>query len=317
MLIVPLVLPTPYPVGPVNAYLLPGPPVTLVDCGPKTDDARAALESGLARAGTTVRDIDRLIITHGHIDHFGLAGTIAAAAPNIEICAHGADLPKLRGERWFVGPLRTLIAEAGFAPDLADMLLEAFRRYRKHLDPITPTQMVDEGDRIEFRSGNLEVLHTPGHAQGHICLRDGGTLISGDLLLEEISPNPIIEFDSAGHRLPTLPAYLTSLRRIEALAPQIAYPGHGEPIVDPVARVREIMQHHEERKEMLAGTLGGRAWTLRELAAAWYPSVDEFNLFLALSEVIGHLDLLEAEGRLSIERRDGILHYAIRPSGGR
>jgi glyoxylase-like metal-dependent hydrolase (beta-lactamase superfamily II) len=77
--IVPIQLPTPYPVGPVNAYLLPGPPVTLVDCGPKSDQTLAALRDGLARADSDLAKIERLIITHGHVDHFGLAATVVAA----------------------------------------------------------------------------------------------------------------------------------------------------------------------------------------------------------------------------------------------
>ncbi len=310
MHIVSISLPTPYPVGPVNAYLLPGPPVTLVDCGPKTDEARAALEAGLERAGVRLAQIERLVITHGHIDHFGLAGTVADAG-GARVYAHQADVPKLTADRSFVEPLRALIAEAGFEPGLADTLIDVLRRYRKQFDAITPGYLLADGDRLEFQDGGLEVLHTPGHAQGHICLRDGDALVSGDLLLEEISPNPVIEFDGDGRRLRMLPAYLRSLHRVAALAPALAYPGHGEPITAPGARIGEILHHHDERKEHLARMLAGRAWTLRELAAAWYPDIDLFNLFLALSEIVGHLDLLEDEGRVTTERRDGVLCYTV------
>lgn len=315
MRIVPLSLPTPYPVGPVNAYLLPGPPVTLVDCGPKTDDARAALEAGLERAGARLAAIERLVITHGHIDHFGLAATVAAAG-GARVHAHHAEVPKLTADRAFVEPLRALITEAGFAPALADTLLDVLRRYRGQFDAITPTHLLADGDRLDLGDESLEVLHTPGHGQGHICLWDGAALISGDLLLEEISPNPIIEFDGDGRRLRMLPAYLRSLHRVAglgpaALGPAIAYPGHGEPITTPGARITEILRHHDERKERLAETLAGRAWTLRELAAAWYPDLDLFNLFLGLSEIVGHLDLLGDEGRLVTERREGVVHYEV------
>ncbi|MGH2404717.1 MAG: MBL fold metallo-hydrolase [bacterium] len=307
MRIIAVSLPTPYPVGPVNAYLLPGPPVTLVDCGPKTEEAREALENGLTGAGVRLQQIERLLITHGHLDHFGLAAAIAAGGA--EVYAHQADLPKLMGERWLVEPVRALIAEAGFGPETADTLLDVFRRYRRQFDAITPAHFVADGDRIEFADGTLQVLHTPGHAQGHVCLRDGDAMISGDLLLEEISPNPVIEFDVDGRRLPTLPSYLRSLHRVAALEPAIAYPGHGEPLTDPGARIREILRHHHDRKEHLARMLAGRTWTLRELTADWYPDLDLFNLFLGLSEIVGHLDLLADEGRVNTERRDGVLRY--------
>jgi len=314
MRVVPLSLPTPFPVGPVNAFLLPGPPVTLVDCGPKTDAARAALEGGLARAGHSLRTIERLILTHGHTDHFGLAATVAAES-GAPIYAHEAEVPKFTGDRAFVEPTRALVAEAGFPSSVADALFEAWKGWRVYLDRVTPTHLVADGDRLPLGDGSMEVLHTPGHAQGHICLWDGDALIAGDLLLEEISPNPVIEFDRSGRRLRTLPAYLRSLRRVTTLMPDIAYPGHGDPITSPAARAAEILRHHEERKEHLARLLADRDWTLRALADEWFPGLDLRSLFLGLSEVLGHLDLLEEQGRVAIERRAGVLHYQIKPEG--
>ncbi|MDQ7839502.1 MAG: MBL fold metallo-hydrolase [bacterium] len=312
MRIIPLVLPTPYPVGPVNAYLLPGPPVTLVDCGPKTPEALAALRDGLEQAGCGLGRIERLIITHGHLDHFGLAATVAAES-GAEVCAHRADLPKLGGDRAFVEPMRALMREAGFPSAVAEALLEALRRYRGQFDPITPACLLNDGDLLPLADGALEVLHTPGHAQGHICLRNGGAMISGDLLLEEISPNPLVELDGSGCRIRTLPALLRSLQRIIALEPAITYPGHGDPIPEPAWRARELLLHHEARKDRLAQMLAGRAWTLREIAAAWFPGLSPTNLILGLSEVLGHLDLIEEAGRLAIEQRDGVLHYTLEP----
>lgn len=308
MRIVSLTLPTPFPVGPVNAYLLPGPPVTLVDCGPKTDEALAALEAGLRTAGTRLEAIERLVLTHGHLDHFGLAATVAAAS-GARIFAHAAEVPKLTGDRSFVGPARALIADAGFPPDVADRWLEVMRGYRRQLDRIAPTDLLGDGDRLALADGTLEVLHTPGHAQGHLCLWDGHVLIAGDLLLEEISPNPLVEFDAAGRRLRTLPAYLRSLRRVAALNPSVAYPGHGDPLPAPAARALEIIRHHEARKEALAALLAGRRWTVRELIAAWFPTLDPRNLYLAISEVAGHLDLLDEEGRLAVERQGDVSYY--------
>ncbi len=305
-----LAIPTPYPVGPVNAYLLPGPPVTLVDCGPKTPEALEALEAGLMQAGSGLGQIERLVITHGHMDHFGLAGVVAAQS-GAQVCAHAGDALKMTGGRALAEPMRSLLADAGFAPGVADALLEALGRYRDHFDPVAPQVLLCDGDVLPLADGALMVLHTPGHAQGHICLQDGGALISGDLLLEEISPNPLVEFDADGGRIRTLPALLASLRRLAALDPAITYPGHGDPIPEPARRARELLAHHAAREDRLACMLAGREWTIREIAAAWFPGLGPANLILGLSEVLGHLDLLEAAGRLAIERKEGVARYTM------
>ncbi|MGQ0570547.1 MAG: MBL fold metallo-hydrolase [Armatimonadota bacterium] len=166
----------------MNAYLLPDPPVTLVDCGPKTGEALAALREGLAAAGSSIEDIERLVLTHGHGDHFGLAATVVKAS-GARVYAHPADVPKLTLDRTFIGPIRLLLADAGFPESVADMVIEALRRFRSQLDPITPAVLINAGDRLPSGDRTVEVLHTPGHAQGHICLWDGEALISGDLLL--------------------------------------------------------------------------------------------------------------------------------------
>lgn len=310
MRIIPIVLPTPYPVGPVNAYVLPGPPATLVDCGPRTPEARTALEAGLAAAGIGLAGVERLVLTHGHVDHFGLAAAVAAAS-GCRIYAHAAEVPKLALDRSFVGPMRTLLAEAGFPASTGDRLLEVLRRYRDQFEPVAPTDLVADGDRLPLANGDLTVLHTPGHAQGHISLWDGQSLIAGDLLLEEISPNPLVEFGPDGDRLRTLPALIQSLERVAALDPAVAYPGHGDPLEHPAARARDVVRHHEAREAQLAAMLAERPRTLREIAAAWFPGLEEVNLILGLSEVLGHLDLLEVHGRLASERRDGVVYYGL------
>lgn len=306
--IVRLTLPTPYPVGPVNAYLLPGPPVTLVDCGPKTPEAARALEAGLAGAGVRLAEVERVVLTHGHVDHFGLAGTVVAAS-GATVAAHADERPKLAHDRSFVEPMRRLLREAGCGPEVPERLLGVLRRFRSQFDPLEPDLLLADGDRLPLGAGALEVLHTPGHAQGHLCLWDGEALIAGDLLLEEISPNPLVEFDRDGRRLRTLPALLRSLARVAALGAAVAYPGHGEPLADPAGRARALVAHHAARKEALATLLASRPRTVLEIAEAWFPGLDPTTLVLGLSEVLGHLDLLEAEGRLAVEVRDGVRYY--------
>lgn len=300
-------LPTPFPVGPVNAYLLPGDPLTLVDAGPKTEAAQAALRAGLERAGRRVEEIRRIVLTHGHSDHFGSARWVAARS-GAQIFAHPADRPKFAGERWVVGHLRTYFLAAGLPESFLLAFTERMRSMRPFLDPISEYEPLRDGDALDLDGGRLRVLHCPGHSLGHICLyHDDGVLVAGDLLLEEITPNPIMEFDERGTRIPTLPQYLQSLRRILLLNCDLAHPGHGAAIANPNARIRELIGHHEQRKETIRGHLDRRGKTLLQLCQELYGELDELNLMLALSEVVGHLDLLTEEKRAAMSRRGNIL----------
>lgn len=302
-------LPTPFPVGPVNAYLLTGAPLTLVDAGPKTPEAQAALDAGIAASGCRVEDVRRIILTHGHTDHFGNAAAVQARS-GAAIYGHPADAAKFAGGRWIVEHIKPFFSQAG----LPDAFLEAFtdrlRGFRYLFDPLVKVGALNDGDTVGLDGDRLRVLYCPGHSIGHICLyHEDGSLIAGDLLLEEVSPNPVVEFGPTGERIPTLPQYLHSLRRVLLLNCDIAYPGHGEPITNPSARARELMTHHEQRKEQIFERLGKTPKTLLALCQEIYRNLDEVNVMLALSEVIGHLDLLIEEKRVAVSRRKGQLYY--------
>lgn len=303
---------TPLPVGPVNAYLLPGDTPTLIDVGPKTDETLSAIEAGLGAAGLRIDEIRRIILSHGHTDHFGNALLIQEQS-GAEIFGHEADRSKFSGERWIVDHLRTFFAEAGLPQDFLSGFVDTLRGYRKLFDPLPRFTPLQNGDEISLADGRLRVLHCPGHSQGHMCFyHDDGALIAGDLLLETISPNPIVEFTPEGTRIPTLPQYLQSLRRVLILNCEVAYPGHGAPIENPSARIRELISHHDQRKEQIYDLLGGGPKTLLELVQALYQDLDHINTMLALSEMIGHLDLLIEEKRASVARKGRTLLYRTR-----
>ena len=302
-------LPTPFPVGPVNAYLLAGEPLTLVDAGPKTEAAQAALEAGVQTAGHRIEEIRRMVLTHGHTDHFGNAGWVAARS-GAEIFAHPADRPKFAGDRWVTERLRQHFLAAGLPESFLATFTDRMRGMRSLFDPIPEYRPLNDGDGLDLDRSRLRVLHCPGHSLGHICLyHDDGILIAGDLLLEEISPNPIVEFDERGNRIPTLPQYLHSLRRVLLLNCDLALPGHGTPIANPSARIRELISHHEQRKEAIRGHLDRTGKTLAQISRELYQNLDEINLMLALSEVVGHLDLLVNEKRAAVSRRGKVFLF--------
>lgn len=304
----PIVVETPLPVGPVNAYLLADEPVTLVDAGPKTPAALAALRSGFIAAGVPLDALKRIILTHGHIDHFGLAASLQHET-GAEILAHPDDTTKFRGDREVAQGFLRFLASSGAPSELGQAVLAALARYRTMIDPIETFTPVAEGARISVADGVLEVLHMPGHSSGHICLLSTSALFAGDVLLEEISANPLLDFKPDGTRVRTLPLLIGSLRRLLSLRVDTVLPGHGEPFSHPQRRVEALLAHHLERKAQIFAMIGDEPAQPFDLAQKLFPTEDPITHVLALSEVIGHLDLLVEDGLLEEMLEEGRLCY--------
>jgi glyoxylase-like metal-dependent hydrolase (beta-lactamase superfamily II) len=293
-----LTLPTPLPVGPVNAYLLPGPPVTLVDAGPKTPSAWEALLAGLRAYGLAPADVRRIVLTHGHPDHFGQAAALAGIS-GAEVLAHSADGPKYTADRSVADHVLEALRLAGVPQAFGPAVLDALRQSRKLFDPLTAFTPLADGAALPCGGGTLQVVHTPGHSAGHIALVADGALIAGDVLLEETSANPLVEFTPEGRRVRTLPLLLTSLRRLAALPAETVFPGHGPPFRDPAARATALVDHHVRRAEEVARVLAAAGpQTAFALAQRLFPGTDALHVVLAVAEVMGHLDLLVADGRV-------------------
>ena len=167
MKIVPISLPTPFYIGPVNVYLIPEDPITLIDTGPKTKEAVAALRAALRQEGLSVADIRRIVLTHAHEDHCGLARALRDEAKDAEVLVHGWETGHRAG-RLEYDETRQLLARAGVPPDEVEVMrrmYEGVRQYADSLDDGDCIELTDEAE-IEFESGALQVVYTPGHTPG-------------------------------------------------------------------------------------------------------------------------------------------------------
>ncbi len=304
-------MPTPYGVGPVNAYLIEATPITLVDAGFNSAQAQNALRITLAEAGCFLESIERILITHAHPDHYGLVHVIQdASRATVYFPEH--EIKRVRDPQMLFEVGRLLL-EAGMP---LEMLFKMDQRRRReprsglNHDEVIP---VKDGGRFAFDEFELVTHHLPGHTGGHVCYLEPETrtLFAGDQLLPKTSPNPLLEpsLEEPGERRRSLKDYLSSLEKMAAMEPALAYPGHGEPVIDPGELIASTIEHHAKRKVEVAGYLGREGRSPFEIAAQIYPDKMDYEAFLAVSEVIAHLDLIVEDGDAETEEREGVIYY--------
>src|SRR5215207_6711399 len=135
MKIIPISVPTPFYVGPVNVYLIAEDPVTLIDTGPKTKEAIEALREGLRRAGFRIRDVRRIVLTHAHEDHCGLASSVRDEAKDAEVLVHGWETGH-RAARLEYTEHRQLLVRAGVPPEDIKSLRAMYEGVRAYADAL-------------------------------------------------------------------------------------------------------------------------------------------------------------------------------------
>ena len=314
----PISIPTPFPVGPVNVYLLDGPSPALVDAGPDTDAAMEALQKGLAAYGHTLSEIRHLVITHAHPDHYGLAARLVAES-RAQLYAHRFNVPLLAGDPSTEARSRAfwehMLQRAGVPRLILAVIQQGFSAVSYSIQPVEVDVPLEDDDVLTLGGRSWEIIHTPGHSRGHICLfhRTGGQLLSGDHLLRDISSNPILEPPLPGEteRPHSLSQYLQSLKRIADLEVTTAWPGHGAPISSPRELIAMRMAFHVWRSNEIAEILARGPRTAYEIAIALFPDLQGINVSLGISEVIGHLDLLDEAGRVVVLQEETRERYAL------
>jgi glyoxylase-like metal-dependent hydrolase (beta-lactamase superfamily II) len=300
----------------VNAYALAdGDKVTLVDCGlsdPALDEKGwAEVVASLAASGLRVEDVDRLIVTHPHVDHYGMAGRVKRET-GAEVVMHvyaDEDLDVYRDPAGFAASLRDLYADHGVDESDLDELA-AFEDWRGYISGLVGAdKAVAGGESLRIGDRNWQVIYTPGHSRSHICLcSDDGILISGDHLLPGITPH--IDFHRGGDEDP-LGEFIHSLEVIEDLDPRLVLPGHGKPFDEGAERARAIARHHDRRLGSILQVIRKTPRTASEITEEVFGStLLNFERRLALGEALAHLAYLRVRGE--VERftdEDGKFRY--------
>jgi len=310
-------LPTPYPVGRSNAYLLEGDPPVLVDCGVKSSRATGELEAGLGEHGVRLEDLGAILLSHPHYDHAGAAAQIARRT-GVKVYAHRFGLEyEFRGRDTFY----LVMAQYGAPSPLVDSLQamnDYGERFGEQLTSLPKLELLDQGDRFTLGGVDLEVLYTPGHNAAHLCFYDPthSALYCGDLLLAGITPNPLPHFDPQAPRgrLLSLSLYLDSLDRVEALGPGIGLAGHGRLLADTAAAARKARRQIHRRAEIVLALCHEHVGeTIFALAGRLFGEEDPLGQALAFSEMLAHADRLEASGKIEVDHQRGIVVGAEAP----
>ncbi|MHA1736752.1 MAG: MBL fold metallo-hydrolase [Candidatus Thorarchaeota archaeon] len=299
-------VPTPFPVGPVNCYVLDGHPLTLIDCGPRYPPAINELGAALDELGHDFSEVQQILLTHGHIDHAGLAGFIAASGrdagqENARVYVHSEDLRRVADhQRYIRGRMQAYIdiALRSGAPEamITAMRQDSLAEYFAALGESVPHAVaLADGDRVPSPIGRFDIVWTPGHTRGCVCYaaNDQHVLFTGDHVLLDISSNPSLDFEGSGISLLT---YLDSLTRILRYDGHLVLPGHREPIQDLAKRVEELRADIEDKLDRLHDALGPTPTTIYDLSRILYGDYGLNQLVLALAETTDLARVLEERG---------------------
>ena len=314
-----IVLPLPFPgLDRVNAYLLTGgADTTLVDCGiyypdEEDDHAWADVESALAACGVAVTDVKKLVVTHSHIDHYGMAATFVERS-GCEFWMHETiqeDLGAYRDPEGTRARLRDLFRQHGVEQDELEELVK-FEDWRGFVSGlIEPDVRVQGGEEIDIGTRTWEFVYTPGHSRSHVCLwsASDALLISGDHLLPTITPH--IDYRRGAEDDP-LGDFLSSLTTVEKLDPGLVLPGHGRPFEEGAERARIVARHHDRRLGAIVQVVRNEPHTADEITDEIFgTTLLNFERRLALGEALAHIRYLARRGEIvRTQRDDGTFVY--------
>jgi glyoxylase-like metal-dependent hydrolase (beta-lactamase superfamily II) len=294
-------------VGSVNAWLLRGDPITLIDTGPRDDGALAALEAGLRRYGLRVEDIELLLATHHHLDHVGLAATIQRrSGATVAVLDRTAEYAarysaEVEEDRRFA---HALMRHHGVPEPLIEATEEFWDYIRATTESFEADVRLADGDRVQAGGRSLRVVARPGHSTTDTLFVDDRDAIAfaGDHLLATISSNTeICPPDRARDgRARSRLRYLANLELTAGMPLARLLTGHGAPVTEHERLVAARLDDHRRRCERILAILDGGPRTAFEIARAMWPArtVTEQPL-LVVWEVVGNLELLLAAGAVA------------------
>jgi glyoxylase-like metal-dependent hydrolase (beta-lactamase superfamily II) len=308
--------------GDTNAYVVEGDEGNiLIDCGWDSPEGLSAFIKGLEWDRLKLRDIQQIVVTHVHPDHYGLASKIKQLC-GAKVAMHKIEAGFINSRYKDFGVLlketEEELRQNGVPQTELPQLKDASLWMNQFVTPDSPDVTLEDGDEISNGSVELEVLWTPGHSPGHICLYEPTKklLFSGDHVLYDTTPHVGFHPQTGDNPLGD---YISSLEKLKELEANFILPGHGPVFNSLKLRVAEILYHHEQRKKNIMKVLNNSLKTAYQAAEGipWmtdqgstaFQDLAPWDRRLAVMETIAHLKLLTSEGKVGNVDMDGVSLY--------
>ncbi|MCL5959561.1 MAG: MBL fold metallo-hydrolase [Chloroflexi bacterium] len=312
------------PLGHVNIYAIrEGDGWTLVDTGFDADEAYSSLVDQFRELAGDLTRLKRVVMTHWHADHFGLAHRVKANT-NAQIMMHEADVTFLNSiyhdrlnDAQGYG---AWLAFNGAPPDEVDTLQQPMSGgFFANGGKFAPDVPLRGGEELRIGRFKFDVVWTPGHTVGHICLHEPTEriLISGDHVLPIITPSVAYNLRAGGNPLAN---FLGSLHRLRGLDVAFVLPAHEHSFHDLTKRIDEITRHHLERCEEILASIDGPFRTAYQISSkiTWangemvWDRMPRFHKLMAVGETLAHLYHMLYEGKVENTADDGLQKWRVK-----
>jgi len=287
----------------------------LVDAGMDNDACWDTFTMVMQELDYAIADLASVILTHHHPDHVGLVHRIRERNPKLKVYAHPLAIPYLTQDRSFLTNRLSFFEKLYRSMDGMPEAERQMERWRASIDEQEPFRLSGDIDCVRDGDSILDcaVLDVPGHAPDHVLLHDPlrKWAFAGDLVIEHMSTNAVIEPDANGRLLPTVTQQIASLKRCLSLDVNLLFTGHGTVIREPQAAIESKLTRIEQKMERMMSFIRDGYATAGSIVRTYARDTLDKQYFLVISEVVGMLDHLERTGHVVSRLKNGVYHYAL------